>query len=96
MPVVKRSEDRSGSTYGILRTVGLLLFVAALGDDHYTGYLFGLGLFVMGLFGPVSERVILSARFDRIIYVVAALVVILVGVAELVVAILKVMEILIG
>ncbi len=91
---VEKTEERTGSTYSILRTVGLLLFVTTLGNDHYIWYLFGLGLFVMGLFGPVGEHVIVSARFDRIIYVIAALVVFLVGAAELVMAVLEVVKIL--
>jgi hypothetical protein len=93
---VERSEEGTRSMYNILKTVGLLLFITALGDDHYTWYLFGLGLFVMGLFGPVGKRVILSARWDRIVYLIAVLVVILVGVAQLAMAIWEVVGILTG
>jgi hypothetical protein len=85
MSDVQKKEARMESTYEILKIIGLLVFISALNNGRTTSYLFGLGLFIMGLFGPTE---------DRIIYTVAAVITILVGLGKLIVAVLEALEIL--
>ena len=80
-----RKEERMESTYEILKIVGLLVFVTALSNDRPMSYLFGLGLLIMGIFGPTE---------DRMIYTAAAVIVILVGLGKLTMAVLEALEIL--
>lgn len=81
----ERKEERRESTYEILKILGLIFFVTGLSNDRPTSYLFGLGLLIMGIFGPTE---------DRIIYIAAAVIVILVGLGKLTMAVLEVLEIL--
>lgn len=90
----ERREEETRAAHGAFIVVGLVFLVSAVGGEGLVDYLMGTGLLMMGLLGSVQDRGLLDGGLARILYIAAALIVIVPGTVRLAGALLQALRIL--
>ena len=92
----RQQVTETQTTHTVFFLLGLIFLISAVGGEGLASYGMGLGLLLMGVFGPHLNRDILGRKVDRGIYLAAAVVVILTGAVQLTSSVLEAIRILRG